>query len=235
MVQPEPLTRLTVVDELEAHFAQAILDGELPPGELLPPERTLAEHHGVNRTSLRQALARLERSGLIETRQGSGSRVRALEEDAGAEVLALVTARRRRDWIGEVFEARRLVGALVARRAAVERTQTHVDRLRALVAEVAAADPAGAQRAEAELHRVLAQATGNRVFVLLVNSMLRAYRPLHRRLRGAFADPAAVAEALEPLVAAISARRPAAAERAAQDYFAATEAFMAPALAGEDE
>src|SRR3954464_8256622 len=108
MSQPEPLLRTTVVDELEGRLAQEIFDGQLAPGALLPPERVLAETHGVNRTSVRQALSRLERSGLIETRQGSGSRVRRLEEDGGAELLPLVTATPRRDWIGDLFEARRL-------------------------------------------------------------------------------------------------------------------------------
>src|SRR5215210_2768657 len=174
MSRPEPLARTTIVDELEDRLAQAILDGSLAPGQLLPPERTLAEQHDVNRTSVRQALARLERSGLIETRQGSGSRVRHLEEDAGAEVLALVTATPRHDWIGEVFEARRLVGALVARHAAHRREAPHVRRLHeALDAVRAATTAADAQRAEVEVHRALVQATGNRVFVLLVNSMLR--------------------------------------------------------------
>src|SRR4051812_37499997 len=218
MSQPEPLQRATVVDELEERFAQAILDGELAPGALLPPERVLAERHGVNRTSLRQALARLERSGLIETRQGSGSRVRALEDDAGAELLPLVTATPRHDWIGEGFEGRRLGGALGAPRAATPRgeghlppappplegprtppgrDEGHVRRAHAALEAVRTATTAAdAQRAEIELHRVLAQATGNRVLMLLVNSMLRAYRPLHRRLRPAFADPPAVAEAL---------------------------------------
>jgi GntR family transcriptional repressor for pyruvate dehydrogenase complex len=227
MSQPEPLLRATVVDELEGRLAQAILDGELAVGALLPPERVLAERHGVNRTSLRQALARLERSGLIETRQGSGSRVRRLEEDAGAELLPLVTATPRRDWIGDLFEARRLVGALVARRAATRREPGHSARLREALERLrTAAGPADAQRAEIDVHRVLAQATGNRVFVLLVNSMLRAYRPLHRRLRPTFADPPVVAAALAPLVEAVAAGKPAAAERAALEYFAFTERRM---------
>jgi DNA-binding FadR family transcriptional regulator len=231
MSQPEPLLRTTVVDELEGRLAQAILDGELAPGMLLPPERALAERHGVNRTSLRQALARLERSGLIETRQGSGSRVRHLEEDGGAELLPLVTARPRRDWIGDLFEARRLVGALVARRAAARREPAHVASLRDALDRVrTATSPADAQRAEIDVHRVLAQATGNRVFVLLVNSMLRAYRPLHRRLRPTFADPPVVAVALAPLVDAVAAGEVGAAERAAQDYFAFTEQRMLAAL-----
>src|SRR3954452_25638875 len=100
MSQPEPLQRTTVVDELEGRLAHQILDGDLGPGTLLPPERVLAENHGVNRTSLRQALSRLERSGMIETRQGSGSRGGPPEEGGGAELLALGTAAARRDWVG---------------------------------------------------------------------------------------------------------------------------------------
>ena len=227
MSQPEPLSRTTVVDELEGRLAQEILDGQLAPGALLPPERVLAETHGVNRTSLRQALSRLERSGLIETRQGSGSRVRHLEEDGGAELLPLVTATPRRDWIGEIFEARRLVGALVARKAAERREPGQVASLRDALERVrGAGSPADAQRAEIDLHRALAQATGNRVFVLLVNSMLRAYRPLHRRLRPTFADPPVIAVALTPLVEAVAAGDADAAERAARDYFAFTEQRM---------
>ena len=236
MVQPttEPLARVTVVDELEARLSEEILDGTLATGELLPPERELAERHGVNRTTLRGALARLERSGLIETRQGSGSRVRALEEGAGAEVLPLITAGRKGEWLAEIFEARSYVGALIAERAAAKRRPEHVRELRALLERIRTAPSAAeAQRADAELHRVLARATGNRVFVLLVNTMLRAYRPLHRRLRRTFADPRAIALALEPLVNAVANGHAAAAQRAAFGYFAATERDMLRAL-GED-
>ena len=83
------------------------------------------------------------------------------------------------------------------------------------------------------MHRVLARATHNRVFVLLVNSLLRAYRPLHGRLRGAFDDPATVAAALTPLVEAVAAGRRQQAQRAALDYFTATERVMLLALERE--
>src|SRR4051794_34016373 len=145
----DPLNRITVVDELEGRLSEEILAGRLPAGALLPPERALAEQHGVNRASLRLALGRLERSGLIETRQGSGSRVRALEEGAGAELLPLITAGRRPEWLAEVFEARAEVGALVARRAAGKRTPEDVVRLRELVEAIRSAPSAQeAQRAE---------------------------------------------------------------------------------------
>ena len=235
MVQPttEPLTRVTVVDELETRLSAEILDGTLRAGELLPPERGLAERYGVNRTTLRGALARLERSGLIETRQGSGSRVRALEEGAGAEVLPLITGGGKREWLAEIFEARAYVGALIASRAAAHRRPEDIRELRALLERIRTAPSAAeAQRADAELHRVLARATGNRVFVLLVNTMLRAYRPLHRRLRPVFDDPAAIAAELEHVVRAIAGGHQAAAERTALSYFATTGLRMDEALGG---
>jgi DNA-binding transcriptional ArsR family regulator len=47
-------------------------DGTVPPGERLPGERRLAEHFGVSRETVRQALQVLRRRGLVATdRRGS--------------------------------------------------------------------------------------------------------------------------------------------------------------------
>ncbi|MGW1543047.1 GntR family transcriptional regulator [Streptomyces sp. NPDC002309] len=47
-------------------------DGTIPPGERLPAERQLAEHFGVSRETVRQALEVLRRDGLVATdRRGS--------------------------------------------------------------------------------------------------------------------------------------------------------------------
>ncbi|MFF8971940.1 GntR family transcriptional regulator [Streptomyces sp. NPDC014995] len=42
-------------------------DGTIPPGERLPGERRLAEHFGVSRVTVRQALEVLRRDGLVAT------------------------------------------------------------------------------------------------------------------------------------------------------------------------
>ena len=72
----QPPDRQRVDEQIAAQIADAILDGAFPPGSTLPPERDLAEQLGVNRTSLRQGLARLQQMGLVEARQGSGTVVR---------------------------------------------------------------------------------------------------------------------------------------------------------------
>ncbi|WP_197502472.1 FadR/GntR family transcriptional regulator, partial [Mycobacterium scrofulaceum] len=68
-----PPDRQRVDEQIAASITDAILDGAFPPGTALPPERDLAEQLGVNRTSLRQGLARLQEMGLIEARHGSGN------------------------------------------------------------------------------------------------------------------------------------------------------------------
>lgn len=65
----------------------AIIGGELQPGELLPPERRLAEQFGVDRHTLRSALSELEQLGLVERRQGSGSRVLDFHETGTLDLL----------------------------------------------------------------------------------------------------------------------------------------------------
>ena len=72
----EPVKRARVADSVLVQLVNLILCGEFPAGRLLPPERDLAQRLGVNRTSLREALRRMEAMGLISVRQGHGVTVR---------------------------------------------------------------------------------------------------------------------------------------------------------------
>jgi GntR family transcriptional regulator len=61
----------------------AISAGEHRPGTLLPGENELAATHGVSRATVRAALGLLEREGLVERRQGAGTRVLAPRPPGG--------------------------------------------------------------------------------------------------------------------------------------------------------
>ena len=58
-------------------IVEALLDriekGDLAPGDRLPSERALSEEFDVNRRTLRNALAVMERRGMVERRQGAGT------------------------------------------------------------------------------------------------------------------------------------------------------------------
>lgn len=66
-------------DEVYTVLGEAILDGRLAPGERLR-DVELAETLGVSRTPVREALQRLERSGLVEVSANRWTRVSVPDE-----------------------------------------------------------------------------------------------------------------------------------------------------------
>ncbi|KUL69069.1 MULTISPECIES: FadR/GntR family transcriptional regulator [unclassified Streptomyces] len=225
------LPRETVVDVLEQRLRERILAGRHPAGSYLPPERELADEYGVNRTTLKHAFGRLVHAGLLETRHGVGTRVRDFLRLGGADLLPMLV-RHSPDWIGEIFEVRRSIGALISERAASRATDAQIAELRRLVAAVAEADGGeDAQLADAEVHRALARATGNRVYVLLTNTLFNAYLPVRSALVGPFQDARAAHDRLAPVVEAVAARDETAARTAAGAYLSTTERVMLEGLA----
>ncbi|GAA3506140.1 hypothetical protein GCM10019016_132550 [Streptomyces prasinosporus] len=64
--------RGTLYRRIATELLDELRDGTVPPGERLPGERRLAEHFGVSRETVRQALRMLRRDGLVTTdRRGS--------------------------------------------------------------------------------------------------------------------------------------------------------------------
>lgn len=63
--------------QLFATIRQLVADGRLLAGEQLPPERELAEMAAVSRMTARQALADLERDGVVTVRHGVGTFIAA--------------------------------------------------------------------------------------------------------------------------------------------------------------
>ncbi|WMJ78116.1 MULTISPECIES: FadR/GntR family transcriptional regulator [unclassified Sedimentibacter] len=67
----EPSEKVT--NKILKQITQLIKDGELKPGEKLPPERQIAEMMGVSRPALKQTISILEAMGIVESRRGDGN------------------------------------------------------------------------------------------------------------------------------------------------------------------
>jgi GntR family transcriptional regulator len=73
---PVPIDRESPVPfyfQLAEILEQEISDGNCRPGDRLPAEPDIARHLGVSRTTIRQALGRLEQKGLIRREKGRGT------------------------------------------------------------------------------------------------------------------------------------------------------------------
>src|SRR3712207_3717315 len=60
----EGVVRRPVYEQVADQLREAILDGRLPAGAVLPAERELCEQFDVSRTSVREALRVLQAQGL---------------------------------------------------------------------------------------------------------------------------------------------------------------------------
>ncbi len=78
----DPDSAVPIYLQIVQQIREKIASGELPEGTLLPPERTLARHLGVNRSTVVSAYRELKRRGLVEARVGRGTTVRSPELQA---------------------------------------------------------------------------------------------------------------------------------------------------------
>ena len=62
----------SLTDQVKAHIKRRIAEGDFQGGRI-PPETELAQDLGVSRTTIRDALSRLENEGTIYRRQGAGT------------------------------------------------------------------------------------------------------------------------------------------------------------------
>lgn len=217
-------------EQIAAALADAILDGVFPPGSTLPPERELAARFGVNRTSLRQGLARLQQTGLVQARHGSGNVVGDPATLTHPAVVEALVRRRGPDFLVEILEIRTAFGALIGRLAAERRSADDVAALRTAL-ETVTDTATAAQRQEADLafFAQLIRATGNRALGMLYGWVEQAFGGREHQLTAAYADADAVLGDLRVITDAVVAGEPDRAAAAVEAYFSAGALRMARA------
>jgi DNA-binding FadR family transcriptional regulator len=166
------VTRLR--EEVTETLQQRVIDGVYVPGEWLPREVGLSEALDVSRGVVREAIAALERRGILEVRHGRGQRVRPEEEwdVLDPNVLAAIVAAPRLDLVGEIVDIQAMLEppavALAAARATNESLAELAARHEAVVTAAGGRRRRGAVlddpvvKAEIEFHKSLARMTGNR-------------------------------------------------------------------------
>lgn len=155
----------------------AIVAGRLRPGERLPPERELARSLGISRTSLRDALKVLSGMGLVHVRRSRGVFVAPAERPEVTSRRLVGSLVLRGDVIDDLFEIRLVLETRAAAWAAMRATDARLgvlvaryDELRGR-AEQEMLTVEEANRLDSELHRLIAEATGNGVLVRIMEHL----------------------------------------------------------------
>ncbi|MEX3747904.1 MULTISPECIES: FadR/GntR family transcriptional regulator [Lysinibacillus] len=125
MPQPKKKAYEVIVDQIREYF----LNGELQPGEKLPTERELASRFNVSRTSVREALRKLEIKGIIEIKQGSGSFIRTPEYHSLGEELSSTIIKTEKKLIYEMLELRQALEVECAFLASRRATSEDLERI----------------------------------------------------------------------------------------------------------
>lgn len=167
------VVRRSLLDDLATAMLDLIADRELSSGDHFESVRSLAERFKVAVPTVREALRRLEATGAVELRHGSGVYV-------GPHVGRLVLANPlatipSADRLVELLQARALIEPPVAALAARNRTDADLEQLDghlAAAAElIAAGDHARLAGVNMDFHRTLAQAAGNATLAEVVESV----------------------------------------------------------------
>lgn len=204
-----------------SRLRDAITNGQFGPGQRLI-EAELANWLGTNRANVRNALARLERDGLVVSEPNRGARVRVVSE---AEAI-------------EIAQVRGVLEGLLARLAAQRVTNSDRDRLRAFIRKMQvalkASDLIEYSKTNGHLHAEIARISGHvtavRLLATLKSQLVRfQYRTI--LLPGRPANSLAEHEAI---VDAICASNPERAERVMRAHLAHIAAGLSHARDSEE-
>ncbi|ARP93681.1 FadR/GntR family transcriptional regulator [Bordetella genomosp. 13] len=169
-------------------FSERIRGGQISPGQKLPTESEIMRQYGVSRTVVREALSRLQASGLVETHHGVGTY--ALEPSGGTDFRVdpadIGTVRD----VLVLLELRICLESEAAGLAAQRRTEQQLAEMRRALDEFRTALDAGTDTITPDFrfHFLIAQSTENRYFADLMSHLGSAIIPRTRINSARFAQ-----------------------------------------------
>lgn len=109
------------VDLIITQIKDLIGSGKINPGEKLPPERKLAEHFGVSRGQVREAISKLQLYGIVKVQPQSGTTVNGIGIVALEGLITDILKLEQSDF-KSLVKTRILLEEEAARLAAINRT-----------------------------------------------------------------------------------------------------------------
>ena len=168
----ETIRRNKLYEEVADKLQYWILN-EMKPGDKLPPERQLGQLFGVGRSSIRDAVRRLQAMGLVEPHQGRGTVVCEVSDSSIVTPLASVLVRKRK-LVAELLDVRKIIEPGIAARAARNATPEQIAEIEAILDRQAERTKRGESVIEEDsaFHYSLALAADNSVVLRVLDVLM---------------------------------------------------------------
>lgn len=143
------------------YFKKKIMDGELRPGEKLPPERDIAEQLNVSRNSVREAIRIMDMTGVISSQQGSGNYITCEFQKSLAETMTMMFAMDQINY-KQISQIRQALERLAFSLAIEHASEEQIAEMEAAVKELDKSEDDEKNVAlDKKIHFMLAQSSGN--------------------------------------------------------------------------
>ena len=225
------LQQVDLVEEIVQEMRSRIVAGQFGQDGELPTEAQLSQSFGVSRTVSREAMRTLRAQGLVAVSRGR--RPRVCPVDPQVAIGGLQTLVLRSDVsVRHLFEIRRLLELEIAHIAAQRATEHDCDALQTAIDDQQRAQSVAKQmECDRRFHEVLARATGNVLFSMLLGTVA----PLldaSRKTTLSRVGPGRAVEGHTAILASLRARDPQAARRAMELHLKMAEEDLGESLPG---
>lgn len=162
----ERIPKRNVSDRVFDQIKEAIASGEWRQGERIPSENDLAQTLGVSRMTVRSALQKLSSLGVVESRQGEGTYVCALDGGQYINSIIPMVVLENHDAL-YMLEFRHMLECEAAALAAQRATAEDIDALKQNFAHMMTLDPFSMECSlvDMEFHFSIARMTRNPMLI----------------------------------------------------------------------
>lgn len=170
------IAKVPLSEDIAQQIMGLIASGDIKPGQRLPGERELCKQFGVGRSSLREALRCLAIVGVLDVRVGEGTFLAPDGERFIGKIIEWRVITERRN-VENLFELRLALECDLAAYAAARGTDSHFDRLSAVLGKMESCTENRKQFAplDLEFHLIIAEASNNTLMydlLMMIRSQL---------------------------------------------------------------
>lgn len=171
MFKPIFEERSSMSERIISQIMDAIVKGEVKPGERLPTERDLASQFQVSRTVVRDAIKTLAGRNILHVKHGKGIFVANIQP---MDIESFSQGNWQDAAVQDLFEIRKVLETEAAAWAANRHQPHHLERLEWIIqdAKLHSDQPEVLDERDAQFHMAVAEASCNLVIVKIMISLL---------------------------------------------------------------